>query len=79
MLIPYEVLQPETLANIIADFVSREGTDNGDETPEATRIERVKRALVSGQALIYFDAEFQQCILATRDAVPKSMIEAWAP
>mgnify|MGYP003603594332 CR=1 FL=1 len=79
MLIPYRHLQAETLRNLIADFVSRDGTDNGDETPETIRITRVEHALASGQALIYFDAELQQCILASRDEVPKEMREAWTP
>ncbi len=36
MLIPYDQLQPETLHNLMADFVSRDGTDGGDDTPYAS-------------------------------------------
>ncbi len=45
MLIPFEQLAPDTLTRLIEDFVTRDGTDNGDETPLQVRIDRVRRAL----------------------------------
>lgn len=53
MLIPYEQLEPDTLTRLIEDFVSRDGTDNGDDTPQETRILRVRQALGKGQAVIF--------------------------
>lgn len=38
MLIPAELLQADTLTALIEDFVTRDGTDNGDETPLETRV-----------------------------------------
>ena len=55
MLIPYDQLEPDTLTRLIEDFVSREGTDNGDDTPQETRVLRVRHALSKGQAVIFFD------------------------
>ncbi len=52
MLIPYDQLEPDTLTRLIEDFVTREGTDNGDETPLQTRVLRVRHALTKGQAVI---------------------------
>ena len=37
MLIPHDQLEPDTLTRLIEDFVTRDGTDNGDETPLETR------------------------------------------
>ena len=48
MLIPYDLLEAETLTNLIEDFVTRDGTDNGDETPLQTRVQRVRHALERG-------------------------------
>lgn len=45
MLIPYDQLEPDPLTRLIEDFVTREGTDNGDETPLQTRVLRVRHAL----------------------------------
>ncbi|WP_205340532.1 YheU family protein [Denitrificimonas caeni] len=75
MLIPFEQLAAETLTGLIEDFVTRDGTDNGDETPLHTRIERVRRALEKKQAVILFDVESQQCQLCLRNDVPKEWLD----
>lgn len=75
MLIPHELLEPDTLTRLIEDFVTRDGTDNGDETPLATRVERVRQALGKGEAVIVFDPDSQQCQLALRREVPKAWLE----
>ncbi|MBM5458887.1 YheU family protein [Pseudomonas sp. P66] len=77
MIIPHQQLEPDTLQNLIEDFVSREGTDNGDESTELQKVQAVRSQLASGQAVIYFDAEYTQCILASRDQVPKAMLGDW--
>lgn len=74
MLIPYDQLEPDTLTRLIEDFVTREGTDNGDETPLQTRVLRVRHALTKGQAVIFFDLESQQCQLMLKHDVPKEFL-----
>lgn len=76
MLIPAHLLQADTLTALIEDFVTRDGTDNGDETPLETRVLRVRRALERGKAVIVFDPESQQCQLALRRDVPREWLEA---
>ena len=76
MLIPAELLQADTLTALIEDFVTRDGTDNGDETPLETRVQRVRRALDKGEAVIIFDPDSQQCQLAMKRDVPKEWLEA---
>ena len=75
MLIPYDQLEPDTLTRLIEDFVSRDGTDNGDETPQETRVLRVRHALSKGLAVIFFDLESQQCQLMPMHAVPKEFFD----
>ena len=75
MLIPYERLQPVTLPRLSKDFVGRDGTDNGDDTPQETRVLRVRHALSKGQAVIFFDLESQQCQLMPKHAVPKEFFD----
>jgi len=76
VLIPAHLLQAETLTALIEDFVTRDGTDNGDETPLETRVQRVRRALDKGEAVIVFDPDSQQCQLAMKRDVPKEWLEA---
>ena len=75
MLIPHHLLETDTLTRLIEDFVTREGTDNGDETPLATRVQRVRQALERGEALIVFEPDSQQCQLMTRRDVPKEWLD----
>lgn len=75
MLIPYDQLEPETLNRLIEDFVTRDGTDNGDETPLQTRVLRVRQALAQGQAFILFDLDSQQCQLLARHDIPRELLE----
>jgi uncharacterized protein YheU (UPF0270 family) len=76
MLIPYDLLEPETLRRVVEDFVTRDGTDNGDDTPLETRVALVMRALDRKEAFIAFDAENQQCQLMHRRDVPPDWIAA---
>lgn len=75
MLIPHTLLEADTLTRLIEDFVTRDGTDNGDETPLETRVGRVRQALESGSALILFDPDSQQCLLLPRHQVPAGLLD----
>ena len=75
MLIPHDQLEPDTLTRLIEDFVTRDGTDNGDETPLPIRVERVRRALDKGEAVIVFDADHQQCQLVLKRDVPREWLD----
>ena len=75
MLIPHALLEAETLTRLIEDFVTREGTDNGDDTPLATRVARVQQALKRREAVIAFDSEHQQCQLLLSSEVPREWLE----
>ncbi|TBU87620.1 YheU family protein [Stutzerimonas kirkiae] len=79
MLIPHQMLEPDTLTRLLEDFVTRDGTDNGDETPFHTRVQRARTALEKGQAVIVFDSDSQQCQLALKQEVPKEWLEEPPP
>ncbi|MOA67567.1 hypothetical protein D3C78_1948080 [compost metagenome] len=55
--------------------MTREGTDNGDDTPLETRVERVRRALQKGEAVIAYDPDSQLCQLMLKLDVPKEWLE----
>jgi uncharacterized protein YheU (UPF0270 family) len=75
MLIAQELLEADTLTRLIEDFVTRDGTDNGDETPLETRVARVRLALNKGSAVIAFDPDSQQCMLLLKHDVPREWLE----
>ena len=74
MLIPYQLLEKDTLTRLLEDFVTREGTDNGDETPLAQRLTAARRALEKHQAFIRFDPDSQQCVLCPKHSIPTELL-----
>ncbi|MBJ3815035.1 YheU family protein [Shimwellia pseudoproteus] len=53
MIIPWQQIDPETLANLIESFVLREGTDYGEqERSLAAKVADVRRQLESGEAVL---------------------------
>ena len=56
MLIPYTLLEPQTLERLLEDFVTRDGTDNGvRERTLDEKIRDVMRQLERGEVKIVFD------------------------
>ncbi|MBU2097840.1 MAG: YheU family protein [Gammaproteobacteria bacterium] len=64
MKIPWERLDADTLDAVIEEFVSREGTDYGQqEYSLADKVAQVRLQLKRGEAWIDFDPDTQTCHL----------------
>jgi uncharacterized protein YheU (UPF0270 family) len=62
------MIPPETLRNLIEEFVTREGTNYGDrEFALETLIEQVLKQIKRGEAVVVFDPDSE-----TTSIVPKS-------
>ena len=69
MIIPYDMINKETLNNLIEDFVSREGTDNGYDQSLNDRVERVINKLKTGDIVVVFDSASETAnIISKEDA-----------
>lgn len=55
MIIPWALVAEETLNNLIENFVSSAGTDNGNLTTLEERVNQVKKMLEQGKAVLTFD------------------------
>ena len=75
MIIPFSLLKTDILQNLIEDFVSRDGTDNGDETPLSKKVERVMYTLEKQQAFIIYDQDTDSCSLALKQDIPKEWLD----
>ena len=66
--IPYQEINPETLRNMIEEFVSRDGLDWGDAggSMEA-KIEQVLRQFKAGKIKVAFDLTSQTANIVTKD------------
>jgi len=62
MHIPYTMLEAPTLRNLIESFVTREGTDYGEQEYSLdVKIDQVLRLLKSGEAQVVYDEESDSC------------------
>lgn len=62
MEIPYQRLEAKILRAVIVEFVTREGTDYGDQVFSLDeKIAAVRRQLEEGNARIVFDSESETC------------------
>lgn len=75
MIIPHHLLNAAILQNLIEDFVSRDGTDNGDDTPLSLRVELVKHALEKKLAFIVYDTESEACSLLLKQDIPQEWLD----
>ncbi|MGB1221757.1 MAG: YheU family protein [Alcanivoracaceae bacterium] len=70
MIVPADAIPADTLENLIEEFVTRDGTDYGEqEVPLQTRVEQVRRQLVSGDAVVWFDATTETVSIFSREAL----------
>jgi uncharacterized protein YheU (UPF0270 family) len=65
MKIPYSELSPETLRNIIDEFVTREGTDYGEEYSLDEKVSHVLELLKEDKVMITFDPVSETCSIVT--------------
>lgn len=67
--IPHKELSPDTLRNLIEEYVTRDGTDYGEkEMLLERRVEHMIHKLESGDVIIVFDDSSTSCELMERGA-----------
>lgn len=69
MEIPYKELSVDTLQAVIEEFITREGTDYGEqEYSLQQKIDQVKAQLKQGEIIINYDVESQSCHIQAKAA-----------
>ena len=74
MLIPYDMLDPDTLQRMLEDFVTRDGTDNGYDASLEQRVTTLRRQIERRQVVIVFHPDTGDTSLAHRRDVPAEML-----
>ena len=76
MEIPYQQLSAEALMGVIEEYITREGTEYGEqEYTLAQKVEQVKLQLQRREIVVSFDPESQTCQLSPRDALAPALDE----
>lgn len=70
MIIPYEQLSSDALQGLIEEFITREGTDYGEEEISlSVKVEQIKQLLKRQEIVVVFDTASESVsILSRRDA-----------
>jgi hypothetical protein len=72
MIIPWQSLSQDALQGIIEDYVTREGTDYGEQSFSLGRkVEQVQSQLQQNRVVIVFDTELNSCSILPVETVPK--------
>ena len=75
MIVPWQEIPPETLDNLIEEFVTRDGTDYGDqEIPTATKVEQVHHQLKKQEAFVVFDEVTESVSVMGKEQVREQLI-----
>jgi len=62
MIVPFDALSAEALNGLLEEFVTRDGTDYGDqEISLSAKVAQVRRMLSSGEAVILFSESTGLC------------------
>lgn len=68
MKIPPSQLNPDVLNNILEEFITREGTDYGQqELNLQEKVERLRPQVMKGEVLIVFDERLQNIQLMSKE------------
>ena len=75
MIIPYNMLDEDTLQNLVEEFVSRGGTDNGYDDTLSGKVAQVLRGLKSGEMVVVFDHESQTANILSKEAAQRLEVQ----
>ena len=68
MIIPFDMIQPDTLRNLIEDYVSREGTDNGYDVSLESKVNQIFLKLQAGDVVVVYDSASESTNIVKKDA-----------
>lgn len=68
LIIPADQLDPETLAAVLEEFITREGTDYGEyEWTLEAKLNQLRAQLASGKACLCYDPIGQSCTVLPKE------------
>jgi len=74
IIVPWKDLPPDTLTNLIEEFVTRDGTDYGDqEVATSTKVEQVRTQLKQKEAFIVFDEVTESVSVMGKEQAEEAM------
>lgn len=80
MRIPHQALNPDTLRNLIEEYVTREGTDYGERLYSLDdKVTQVLQQLAQGEVVLLYDPHSATCQLEVRERIPRYLLDENLP
>ena len=74
IIVPWQDIDTDTLTNLIEEFVTRDGTDYGEqEIATATKVEQVRAQLKQQEAFVVFDEVTESVSVMGKEQVGNAM------
>jgi uncharacterized protein YheU (UPF0270 family) len=74
--IPHQALDPDTLRNLVEEYVTREGTDYGERLYSLDdKVAQVLKQLEQGKVVLLYDPDTATCQLEVRERVPRYLLD----
>jgi len=71
IIVPFEQISPDTLRNMVSEFVTREWSEMADSGySHDLKIEQVLQQLKDGSAQVVFDMVTKTCNIVPKDSLP---------
>ncbi len=71
VLVPYDQISPDTLRNMVSEFVTREWSEMADSGYSIdSKIQQVLQQLHDGRAQVVFDMVTETCNIVLKDSLP---------
>ncbi len=71
LIVPYDKLSPKALQGLIAEFVTRDGTDYGErEASLRSKVAQVRRQLEARKSVILYNTEDSSTAVVMNELVP---------
>lgn len=68
MILPWQELSADALNGLIEEFVTRDGTDYGEqEVPLERKVEQIKAKLRSGEVVLLFSESTAECSIVAKE------------
>ncbi|OED43110.1 hypothetical protein ACH42_11095 [Endozoicomonas sp. (ex Bugula neritina AB1)] len=67
MIIPFTMIDEDTLLNLIEEFVSRDGTDNGYDKSLNDKVSLILSKLRSGEIVVAYDSASESVNIVSRE------------
>lgn len=79
MIIPYQDIEKDTLKNLIEEFATRDGNDNGYDQSLGVKVGHIMASLKQGEIVIVYDPNLESVNIIPNSNAIESGLDSYIP